>query len=76
VDLAAAFAPATASGRVAVEVACPPSQPAFAALLARGDLYLDSHPFGGCSSIVDARASQAKGVKDVFDPLGRLARPP
>ena len=33
---------------------CPPSSHDFIAALAAGDVYLDSYPFGGCSSIIDA----------------------
>ena len=37
-----------------VQILCPPSSHEFLATLASGDIYLDSFPFGGCSSIVDA----------------------
>ena len=37
-----------------VEILCPPGSRDFIALLADGDIYLDSYPFGGCSSIIDA----------------------
>ena len=37
-----------------VEILCPPGPQEFIAALAAGDMYLDSFPFGGCSSIIDA----------------------
>lgn len=36
-----------------IQIVCTPSPKAFMQVLAAGDLYLDSVPFGGCSSIVD-----------------------
>lgn len=42
-ELLESFRGACSSGRVKIEIACPPSQPEFAALLASGDLYLDRY---------------------------------
>lgn len=52
--LLCAIAALSAGTHADVEILCPPGPQDFIAMLAAGDVYLDSFPFGGCSSIIDA----------------------